>query len=168
MDNAFFLSFTLLISLTVFCYALMIQYWNKKTINRVIHNSGNSDSSLYYGNKAYIYFLGKRIKQLKLVLMGLIFLFVGGMFNHEYLNKAPVIYNQDMMLIFTVMWFLLFLLLKFEFIMIHQYKTKIFCIGEDEDVENSFRTIRSFYRYINRMINTMTMSCLSLLLVIVI
>lgn len=168
MTNTCFLGFTLLISLTVICYALMVQYWNRNMIDTVITDKMGSETILYYGNKSYSYFICKRIKFLKILVVGLILLLSLGFLNSEYLNKSTPIYNQDLMTLFSVLWMGLFLLLKFEFVMISKYKRKVYFQGECAEVEGIFRFVRRFYGFINRLINTMALSCLSLLIVIVI
>lgn len=168
MTNAYFLCFTLLISLTVISYALMVQYWNRNLINTAITDKKGDEGILYYGNKAHSYFICKRIKLLKILVISLIILFSIGVYSAEHLNNSPTIYNQDLMTIFSMLWMGLFLLLKFEFIMISKYQNKLYYQGACEEVEGRFRFIRRIYSLVNRSINMMALSCLSLLIVIVI
>lgn len=165
MSNAAFFNLTIMVSISMILYALIIQHKNKATVEYIVKHGENQKSSLYFGNLAYATFIGKRITMLRYALSCLGLLLLMGLASHNSLNEVNTLHNNEMVLIFTVIWGVFLVIVMVEFFLIQQYGEKYDKQRKLEGLKGNFQLARFCYGYINRMIKLVALSCVSLLLV---
>lgn len=165
MSNALFFNLVVLISIGIISYALLIQYRNKNSVQSVIEGALDDNSTLYYGNLAYCSFLQKRISLLKYALSALSALFILGLINQEFFNANHSKFNSEIVTLFFLIWGLFISTLLLEFFLIQRYRDKSIIQSTIETMTTNFKVARFFYAYMNKLINLVSLSCLSLLIV---
>lgn len=152
--------------MSIFIYALVLQHRNQKSLKAVIDQAQGGTSSLYYGNMAYFAFLKKRIFILRISLIGLLLILGLSISYTDSLHKSKELINNEIIFLFCGLWGVFFFTLIIEFLLIDQYKEKSRNLIEDENLIKSFKIARFFLNHLNKLINLISLSCLSLLIAI--